>query len=429
MRDTAVPAAGAPTGATLALIRPIAAKASGGADVPLTRLVGQIAISKDDTLSVTAAANGGDVEPIDVRELTLLPQSGAAAFRYFRQPDDKGIDVSIQRSRNEVQAVVATVVRKGLIEVVTGDKADSSATYRARYRIKSSERQRLLVHLPVNLELLGAFVNARDVRLETADIPSGQKIGEAWDAYWLNVSREGSNDDEFVVTLHFLWKVNPALGGGSYARGGLELPLPVFGAKSAPAAVQELRVIAWTPRDYVLVGRPNDFQPLSEPSLWSRLFQRATTRQEIDLDSWIEPGNAPMITLPKDGRTAFSYTNIGGTNRLSIDWWNRIRVTWMVSAALVVIALVLVRTSWENKLGMLLLGALGVTLYALNDRGAAGELIAAGRYGLAFLLGLWVIHGFTILNRLATAATTPQPPPPSSPPAPDVNPTPVPGGA
>jgi len=429
LRDTAVPGAGAPTGATLALIRPIAAKASGGADVPLTRIVGQIVISKDDTLSVTSAATGGDVEPIDVRELTLLPQSGAAAFRYFRQPDDKGIDVSIQRSRNEVQPVVATVIRKGLVEVVTGDKADSSATYRCRYRIKSSERQRILVHLPVNLELLGAFVNARDVRLETADLPGGQRIGESWNSYWLNVSREGANDDEFVVTLHFLWKVNPALGGGSYSRGSLELPLPIFGAKDAPAAVQELRVAAWTPRDYVLVGRPNDFQPLSDPSLWSRLWQRSASRTEIDLDPWIEPGNAPSITLPKDGRTVFAYSNIGGASRLRVDWWNRVRVTWIVSMALVLIALLLVRTSWENKLGMLLFGALGLTLYALNDRAAASELLAAGRYGLAFLLGLWIVHGLFGAKRVAADPTTPPPAPPTEPAAPTPSPAPIPGGA
>lgn len=421
MRDTAVPAAGAPTGATLALIRPIAAKASGGADVPLTRLVGQIAISKDDTLSVTAAASGGDVEPIDVRELTLLPQSGAAAFRYFRQPDDKGIDVSIQRSRNEVQPVVATVVRKGLVEIVTGDKAESSATYRARYRIKSSERQRLLVHLPVNLELLGAFVNARDVRLETANLPAGQKLGDS-EAFWLNVSREGSNEDEFVVTLHFLWRMNPPLGASNYAsKGSIDLPLPQFGAKATPAAVQELRAVAWTPRDYVLVGRPNDFHLLNEPSLWSRLWTRSTARQEVDLEAWIEPGNAPSITIPKDGRTAFAYSNIGGARWLTVTWWNRVRMSWIVSIALVVIALVLVRTSWENKLGMLLLAALIVSLYALNDRGAAAELLAAGRYGLAFLLGLWVIHGLTTLNRPTTASAPPPPP--------EVNPAPVPGGA
>ncbi|QDT54863.1 hypothetical protein Pan44_29020 [Caulifigura coniformis] len=428
LRDTAVPGAGAPTGANLALIRPIAAKASGGADVPLTRIVGQIAISKDDTLSVTSVATGGDVEPIDVRELTLLPQSGAAAYRYFRQPDDKGIDVSIQRSRNEVQPVVATVIRKGLVEIVAGDKADSSATYRCRYRVKSSERQRILVHLPVNLELLGAFVNSRDVRLETADLPGGQRIGESWNSYWLNVSREGANDDEFIVTLHFLWKVNPELGGGSYSRGSLELPMPVFGAKDAPAAVQELRVVAWTPREYVLVGRPNDFQPLSEPGLWSRFWQRSASRNEVDLDSWIEPGNAPALTLPKDGRTAFAYINIGGANRLRVDWWNRVRVTWIVSMALVLIALLLVRTSWENKLGMLLFGGLALTLFALNDRAAAAELLAAGRYGLAFLLGLWVVHGLFGARRAATDPKTPPTAPPTEPAAP-TSPAPIPGGA
>ncbi|HVJ87033.1 MAG TPA: hypothetical protein VM452_15370 [Caulifigura sp.] len=427
VRDTAAPGA-APTAATLALVRPIAAKASGGADVPLTRIVGQLAISKDDTLSVTASATGGDVEPIDVRELTLLPQSGAAAFRYFRQPDDKGIDVSIQRTRNEVQPVVATVVRKALIEAVTSDKADSPATYRCRYRIKSSERQRILVHLPINLELLGAFVNARDVRLENADLPSGQKVGEAWDSYWLNVSREGSNEDEFIVTLQFLWTVNPPIGGGSYSRGSLELPLPVFGPKNAPAAVQEQRVVVWAPLDYALVGRPNDFQPLEEPSVWQRLWHRKPPRHEVDLESWIEPGNAPAMTLPKDGRSAFVYGNVGGATRLRVDWWNRVRVTWMVSLALVVIALVLVRTSWENKLGMLLLGALGLTLYALNDRGAASELLAAGRYGLAFLAGLWLIHALFSVKRLIAAPTTPVAPTPPPPEAPVPVAAPVPGG-
>ncbi len=300
LRDTAAAGAAA-NSTTLAMIRPIAGKAAGGADVPLTRLTGQIAISKDDTLAVTSSATGGDVEPIDVRELTLLPQTGAAAFRYFRQPDDKGIDVQIQRARNEVQPVVATVVRKGLVEVVTGDKADAAATFRTRYRVKTSERQRILVHLPVNLELLGAYISARDVRLEKADIPSGQKIGENWDAYWLNVSREGSNDEEFVVTLHFLWKVNPPIGGGSYSRGSLDLPLPVFGPKDAPAAVQELRVVAWTPREYVLVGRPSDFSSLVEPDLWSRLWRRSLPSSEIDVESWIEPGNAPSMSLPGRG--------------------------------------------------------------------------------------------------------------------------------
>jgi hypothetical protein len=113
---------------------------------------------------------------------------------------------------------------------------------------------------------------------------------------------------------------------------------------------------------------------------------------------------------------------------LRVDWWNRVRVTWMVSLALVVIALVLVRTSWENKLGMLLLGALGLTLYALNDRGAASELLAAGRYGLAFLAGLWLIHALFSVKRLIAAPTTPVAPTPPPPEAPVPVAAPVPGG-
>ena len=80
------------------------------------------------------------------------------------------------------------------------------------------------------------------------------------------------------------------------------------------------------------------------------------------------------------------------------------------------------------RLGRLEAGALGLTLYALNDRGAASELLAAGRYGLAFLAGLWLIHGLFSVKRLIAAPTTPAAPTPPPPEAPVPVAAPVPGG-
>ncbi|MBX3444504.1 MAG: hypothetical protein KF774_19040 [Planctomyces sp.] len=402
----------------VSLLRPAGARAVGDVDVPLTQASGQASIQRDDSLSVTAAASGGDVEAIDVRELTLLPPTGASAFRYFRQPAEGGIEITLTRSRNDVQPVVATVVRRALIEVVAGDRSDSAVTYRCRFRIKTSERQRLLLHLPVKLELLGAFVNQRDVGLELAGLPAGQKPGEAWDAYWLNVARDTGDEEEFVVSLQFLWRLNPSLGGSGYGRGSIELPLPVIGPVESPAAVQEQRVAVWTPREFLLIGDPEGFRRIDVPDPWSRLLSRPAPRDDSALDRWFGDGAIGSLgSLPREGRNAFNYSSIGGASLLRVDWWRRTSATLFVSVAIAIIGLVLVRTTWENKLSMLLIGALALAVYAIQDLSSAVELAAAGRLGLAFLIALWVVHGL-LGRRRVEAAAKPIPPAPPSPPAP-----------
>jgi hypothetical protein len=364
-------------------------------------------VVKDDSLSVTTTATGGDVEPIDVRELTMLPQTGASAYRYFRQPTDAGIAVAVTRTRNEVQPVVATIVRRGLVEVVTGDKTDAAATFRCRYLMKTSERQRLLVQLPVGMELLGAFVNDRDARLEKADLPAGRKLGESWDAYWLNVAREGDDEAEFAVTFQFLWKLNPPLGGSSYGRGGLELPLPAFGPKEEPAAVQDLRVVVWAPREFILVGEPDGFLLVDRPDPWRRITGGKTVR-DPGVDAWMgQSDGSSAASLPREGRVAFVYSNVGGAPRLRVDWWRLAWTTWIVSIAVAVIALVLLKTSWENKLTTLLIGAFGLLLYSLKDYAGAVELLASARFGLLFLLALWLVHA--LFGRRSAVRTSPPP--------------------
>jgi hypothetical protein len=414
----AQPAAAATGPVAVRVIRPAGAKAVGDVEVPLSRTSGQISISKDDSLSVSSSATGGDVEPIDVRELTLLPQVGASAFRYFKQPTDAAIDVTVTRTRSEIQPVVSTVVRKGLVEVVAGDKADAAATFRVQYRIKTSERQRLLVQLPVKLDLLGAMVNGREVKLEKAVVPVEQLARDLWEPSWLNVAREGSDDQEFVVALLFLWKLNPSLGGAGYGRGSLELPLPIVGPVNAPAAVQELRVAVWTPRDYVLVGEPRDFRRVDRADLWSRLLGKSPRLDESSLENWFGGGSAPFTSLPREGRVPFVYSNVGGATRLGVEWWKRTWSTWIASVALAVIAFVLIRTSWENKLSMLLFGGFALALFALRDGHAAVELATAARYGLLFLILLWVVHGlFGRLNDGRTVAAPAPAPPPAPPPS------------
>ena len=99
----------------------------GETKTPLSQVSGELVMTKDDSLAVSAQATGGDVEPIDVRELTLLAQNGTQAFRYFTQPDDTAIQLALSQTKYEIKEVIATVVSKELVEIVVGETSD--ATY------------------------------------------------------------------------------------------------------------------------------------------------------------------------------------------------------------------------------------------------------------------------------------------------------------
>ena len=239
----------------VSLVRPLPApEVDGRAAVPLSRVRGEVAVRHESSLAVAATAAGGDIEPIDVRELSLLPAEGTLAYRYFDHPDDADLSLSLTRTRHEIHEVVATVARRVLVEIVNGP--DGTAIYRVRMRVKSTERQRLQVDLPSQLVLIGVSVNGREVKLEQAEA-ADEKL--RLQGHYVPVARTTSADEEFGMTFDFRWDVNPHLGQSDFLRGALELPLPVLGGVDAAAAVQELRVAVWVPREYALVGEPEGF--------------------------------------------------------------------------------------------------------------------------------------------------------------------------
>ena len=89
----------------------------------------------------------------------------------------------------------------------------------------------------------------------------------------------------------------------------------------------------------------------------------------------------------------YIFTNLGGASRIEVRWWNRIAMTLFLSGVLALIGWILLRTSWENKLGFLLLLGFLAALYGLKDpHGLREGLLAAGP-GLILLLAIWLIHG------------------------------------
>jgi hypothetical protein len=416
--DEGAPAAAPPAEQVFPLVRPLGiSDAQGAEQTPLSKIYGEIQIDRERSLSLAASASGGGVEPIDVRELKLLGPSGLQGFRYYKLPDSGSPIVSILQQRFDIQDVVATVVSRGLVEIVTSD--DAEASYRCRWLLKTTERQRLLVSLPVGVQLLGSFLNDREIKLELAEGAAAEKPDSGRQAYWVNVARPGSADEPFLLTFQYLVKVDPNLGDGALGRGKLQLPLPQLGGTSSGAVIQELKVVLWVPEAYTPVGNPRQFtlQPVRR-TITDLVLGTRPEAEARELESWVSAGlsgGSGFLQLPTQGRRPFIYSNLGGADELRVTWWQRITMTGILSGALVLIGLILLRTPWENRLGMLLLGVFAAVLYGLKDSHALHAGLEAAQYGLYTLGGLWVLQGLlsavgsTGVSSAAPAASNPAP--------------------
>jgi hypothetical protein len=385
------------------IVRPLGYQ-KGETKTPLSQVTGELVITKDDSLAVSALATGGDVEPMDVRELTLLPQTGTQSFRYFTQPEDAGIQLAITQTKYEIEEVVATVVSKALVEVVTGET--SEATYLAHLLLKTSERQRLLAHLPKGMKPLNVTVAGREVQLEHADIPDDQKLGDLWETHWINVARETSSDQEFTVSLHFQYEVNPPLGDSTYGRGALEVPMPVLGQKGT-VPVQQLKTIIYVPEKFSLVGDPAGFYSVDRSNPWWALLARARRPSDSEYvvnreRQWFGAAEN-SARLPTQGRVAYAYSNLGGASQITLIWWNRVGMAFLFSLAAGAVAVLLMRTSVDNKLSVLMVALFVAVLYGLKDSQTLAHVLYAVRFGLLFLIGLWTVK--TVFARRALAAT------------------------
>lgn len=368
-------------------------------DVPLARVYGEISVSKSKTLSVTTAQLAEQLEPIDIRELRLLPQEGFLAYRYFSQP----VSLELDSTRHKIQEVVETIVLKSLVEIVVSKEGRS--TYRCRYLMKSSERQQLMVALPDEIEPLSITVAGQPVPLEKAD--DGQSA-EGWSNYFVNVARDQASDQSFLLSLMFTKAVPRVTDSPG---GSLKLPLPrLGGSQAANVVVQQLRTAIWVPEEYTLVSASDDFEPEpeSEPYLMGLIPRRGGIKVDASyFDPWIGASAGSLIDFPTEGR-AFSYSRLGDSGEISVSWWKLSFYSWVLSIALIVIALVMRKTSWENKVAVLILLVFILAMFSLTQADKILHGIYAARYGILALIGLWIVFSFAGLRsgkRMSDAAT------------------------
>ncbi|WP_437229333.1 hypothetical protein SH661x_001386 [Planctomicrobium sp. SH661] len=400
--DLPSPAAQNATEKTLALqfVRPLGlVDDAGEVTTPLVEMRGEISLKKEKTLAISAVSSGEGIEQVDVRELTLLPRDGTLAFRYFRNDQDQPVGLNVQAGRFDIQDVVDTVVTRGLIEIVTSE--DQAITYRCRFRVKSSERQRLLVALPPGLEVLGAFLNDREVKLEKADVPVPPSINQSLTPYWINVARPESSETPFLLTFQFLWNLKSGKHAHLLEESLLHLPIPAV-AGGNQGVVQELKVIVWMPEQFTLLGDPDPFLLQKNRRPLSFILGTPADHRTSHLGDWVTDGGrgaGGFAELPTEGREAFVYTTLGNAGEITLRVWNKLWMTLLVSVTIVLIAWILLGTSWENKLGVLLLMAFAATLYGMFDSFGLWQLLHAARYGLLVMLAMWFLRGFFNLLR------------------------------
>ena len=349
--------------------------------VELSDVRGEITVTKDKALTVTADPVGDDLEAIDPRELSLLPQDGSLAYRYYSQP----VSLKVSAKKHEIQEVVETVVSKGLIEVVVDQ--DDKASYRCRFKLKTSERQRLRIDLPKGAEILGVLVDNKSVSPEKA----GKGSDDAFDSYFVSVARAGKSDEVFSVTLQFLWPVNPKPFDGWHGKLRVSLPR-IGGPKGSAVAVQQLRTVVWVPEKFSLVGTPDSFIREQHLTLERALDGHVTSVvNQAELEQWIGTSSVGVADFATQGQ-AYSFHNLGGAEHLEVTWWKVSFASIVATIALSFLGVVLIPTTWRNRLGWVLLGVLIAVCYGLNDADTVLHGVAAARWGLVLMFALWIVQ-------------------------------------
>tara|TARA_R110002095_G_scaffold81637_1_gene70948 strand:- start:120838 stop:124296 length:3459 start_codon:yes stop_codon:yes gene_type:complete len=356
-------------------------------DVPLSRVYGEISIQKSKTLSVSTSQLDEQLDPIDIRELKLLPQDGFLAYRYFTQP----VTLELASTRHKIQEVVETIILKSLVEVVVSKEGRS--TYRCRYLMKSSERQQLKVALPEGMEPLSVTVAGQPVPLEKDEQSQSEK---GWSTYFVNVARDQASDQTFLISLLFTKSVPRITDSPG---GNLTLPLPRFGGTQAEnVVVQQLRTAIWVPEKYTLVSVSDEFEPEHQPYLAGIIPKRGGRRASgNDFDSWIGKSGGSLVDFPTEGR-AFLYTRLGDSNEISVSWWKLSFYSWILSGALVLIAWVMRKRCWQNKLTLLIFLVFILAMFSLTNANIVLNGIYTARFGILTMLGLWLIYAFSGLR-------------------------------
>ena len=370
------------------LIQPRGSKQGATSGPELSRSTGEAVVHVDPALSLAVNATGQAVEAIDIRELKLLSQQGQQAFRYPFQSASDPVRLTLNISRHEVESVVSTVVSRALTEYVLG--ASDKLAVRSRMRIKTSQRQRLMIQLPENVQPMLVLLNGENRELQKSDV----QAEAGWANYFINVSRPGNSNQEFHITLQYLQPTVPLTK--TTLRGGMVLNTPrLLTPDGLTAVVQQSRAILWLPEQYVPVTIELPYQRIDHDSKADfSTGIHADTQQLGQIQSWIGGTSSAGLDFPTDGE-AYFYEATGDGKQLNLTYWSRTTITALLSVALMLIALILMRTSWENKFLVVIVAGTLLSAGLQYEPELIKQGICSARMGGLAMVIIWAIHGLS----------------------------------
>ncbi|MCA9063741.1 MAG: hypothetical protein KDA96_11800, partial [Planctomycetaceae bacterium] len=349
--------------------------------VTLTQVRGEIRLLRDESLSVSADHQGDTTEVVDPRELELMEAQGDLAFRYYSQP----ASATFRIQKHEIHEVVGTVISRAAIEIVT--ERQSLASYYCRFRMTTSERQRLLIKIPVNADLQAPLLNGTATTVEKTT----GTVGEGLDGYYVNISREGESDEEFLLTLQFRCPIVEADSRPYKGSGGRQVVrLPTVGEADQGTVAQQTLVAIWAPRDVSFVGEPDRFHRIGDARLnvWAPTRSGNWEEAHSYVDSWVS--DSAGGTFDPQGHVAV-FRAVGRQSEIVVGWYSTPFLFWVVSGTIVAIGLVLRRTSWENRITMVLLSIFVVVMWGLKDSYTAMQCVGTAVPGLVVVGLVWIL--------------------------------------
>ena len=254
---------------------------------------------------------------------------------------------------------------------------DGPVTVRARYDLKSSERQRLAVTLP-NPRILGVAVAGQSVAPEKA--PAAQGSGPEDKTYFINVARTADSDEPFQIAAVF---ETPRPEKHLKLTDFLRLSLPRF---DQGVKFQKVYVRVWVPKDYRLVGDPDGFTSHVGVGLWD---SRVITEAAENPDDWF-PKDSTSFDFQVGG-TPYLFSSLTGPTELAIGYWHIPTMTIIASLLALAVGAVLLRFSLDAKVLTLLAAALVVLFVGLFAPSFINSWLLAARLGIAGVVALWLV--------------------------------------
>ena len=125
------------------------------------------------------------------------------------------------------------------------------------------------------------------------------------------------------------------------------------------------------------------------PSVMNPLKSPSASVAASAVNDWIDAEHVASGDFPTQG-SASVYRAVGRQQKVVVTWWSRAFLFWMISGTLVLIGLILRRTSWENRITLVLLAMFAVAMFSLSGDNSTAQYVAMAWPGILVVCGIWL---------------------------------------